>query len=633
LPIQLLSELVAAQIAAGEVVERPASVVKELVENSLDAGATLIQVECEGGGRKLIRVTDNGGGIPAGEVELAFIRHATSKLASVDDLYRIQTLGFRGEALASIASVSQVTLVTRTAADPTGTLVRMRAGTISEKRAEGAPAGTVFTIENLFFNTPARLKFLKAETTERRHIDQIIARYATAYSNVRFMLKQDGRLVFQTTGNGSLADVLVEVLGLDVMRDMLEVSPVESRRPDLPPITVTGFTGAPNLNRNTRTHIQLFVNGRAIQDSSLSYAVTQSYHSYMPADRFPVSILLINMPPEEVDVNVHPTKAEVRFRSPDAVFSAVQAAVRKAVVQGAPVPLGTPRVFDDAENTPDAESAVQSVPPPDPRRAGQFKPYNQHSFSDSIREAGQRAQQMPPFPPRREPYQPDNAAPPPSPLRDTNFAYPRPTVAAPPYATGQIARKLPPMRVIGQVAATYIIAEGPAGMYLIDQHAAHERILYEQLMAEHAAKPQVNQRTLTGVEFEVSRASFALIGENLELLASFGFDVAAGSEEHTIRVNAVPAMLATQTPEDTLRLILDDLESGNDPGASTIEAKILLRVCKAVAVKAGQILSYNEMQQMIRMLEQCENPRTCPHGRPTMIHLSSDQLAKEFGRM
>ncbi len=633
MPIQLLSELVAAQIAAGEVVERPASVVKELVENSLDAGATLIQVECEGGGRKLISVTDDGNGIPSDEVELAFIRHATSKLASVDDLYHIQTLGFRGEALASIAAVSQITLLTRTAAESTGTMVRMRAGQIVEKRAAGTPVGTVFTVENLFFNTPARLKFLKAETTERRHIDQIIARYATAYPNVRFMLKQDGRLVFQTTGNGSLADVLVEVLGLDVMRDMLEVSPVESRRSDLPPITVTGFTSAPHLNRNTRMHIQLFVNGRAIQDGSLSYAVTQAYHTYMPSDRFPVSVLLINMPSEEVDVNVHPTKAEVRFRTPDAVFSALQGAVRKAVVQGAPIPSSTPHVFDDEENTENkTESDVPQEYNPtvsnDPRRAVQY------SFGDSIREAGLRPRQMPPATSRRDDYNTDQPATPTgNPFRDTNYAYPRPSVTAPPYATAQTARKIPPMRVVGQVAATYIIAEGPAGMYLIDQHAAHERILYEQFMAEHAAKPQVNQRTLDGITIEVSPASYGLIAENQKMLAALGFEVAPTNQDYTIRVDTVPAMLANQSPEETLRLILGDLESGAEPGASTIEAKILLRVCKAAAVKAGQILSYNEMQQMIRMLEQCDNPRTCPHGRPTMIHLSSDQLAKEFGRM
>lgn len=629
MPIQILSELVAAQIAAGEVVERPASVVKELVENALDAGASLIQIESEGGGRKLIRITDDGCGIPADEVELAFVRHATSKLSSVDDLYQIMTLGFRGEALASVASVSQMTMLTRTAHESTGIHLRIRAGQVVEKRQSGAPVGTVITVENLFYNTPARLKFLKAETTERRHIDQIITRYAMAYPNVRFMLKQDGRLVFQTTGNGSLADVLVEVLGLDIMREMLEVSPVESHRIDLPRILVAGFTSAPQLNKNTRSHIQLFVNGRAIQDTSLNYAVSQAYHTLMPSDRFPVAVLLVTVPPEEVDVNVHPTKAEVRFRSPDAVFSAIQSAVRRALVGAASAQRASAQMFNG--DAPDAETETSEADYP--LTEPDAHP-SQRSFGNSIRESGQRAQQMPYASsygnrgyPASTPYDPATMS-----GRENAGTVNYPAVTPPPYASGQNVRKLPPMRVVGQVAATYIIAEGPAGMYLIDQHAAHERILYEQFMAEHAAKAQVSQRTLDALTIELSAQSAALIGENLAVLAALGFEVEPFGRD-AVQVRAIPAMLADRSPEETLRLILDDLEGGSEPGASTIEAKITLRVCKAAAVKAGQILSYAEMQQMIRMLEMCDQPRSCPHGRPTLIHLSADQLAKEFGRM
>jgi DNA mismatch repair protein MutL len=306
--IQILSEVVAAQIAAGEVVERPASVVKELIENALDAGAHVIRVEVEAGGRRLIRITDDGQGIPGDEAELAFTRHATSKLRTIDDLDTIQTLGFRGEALASVASVAKVILLTRTADEPTGTLIRMEGGRIVDHHAAGTPVGTTITVEQLFYNTPARLKFLKAETTERRHIDAVVTRMAMAYPNVRFSLMQDGRLTFSTSGAGDLADVLVEVLGVETMRAMLPVNPVEPSRPDLPPITVYGYTSAPQLNRNTRSHITLFVNGRHIQDASLSHATCQAYHTLMHSDRYPISILMINMPPEDVDVNVHPQK-------------------------------------------------------------------------------------------------------------------------------------------------------------------------------------------------------------------------------------------------------------------------------------------------------------------------------------
>src|SRR5712691_7747483 len=349
MPIQLLSETVAAQIAAGEVVERPVSVVKELLENSLDAGARHIRLEIEGGGRRLIRITDNGSGIPREETELAFARHATSKLNNIDDLYNIRTLGFRGEALASIATVSQVTLITRTEDETAGTLLRLDAGRIVEQRSVGAPVGTVITVENLFFNTPARLKFLKAEATERRHIDTLITRYAMAYPEVRFSLLQDGRETFTTGGTGDLSDVLIEALGMDTMREMLEVKLTGRTRSDLPDIGVYGYVSAPHVNRNTRSHITLFVNGRHIQDSSVSFAVSQAYHTLMPGDRYPIAVLLISMPPDEVDVNVHPAKLEVRFRSPDAVFSAVQRAVRQAVVSQAPIPPAGQQTFRPPE--------------------------------------------------------------------------------------------------------------------------------------------------------------------------------------------------------------------------------------------------------------------------------------------
>ncbi len=379
MPIQILPEVVAAQIAAGEVVERPASVVKELLENSLDAGAHVIRVEVESGGRRLMRVTDDGCGIPGGEAELAFARHATSKLHRLADLDNIQTLGFRGEALASIGSVAQVTLLTRTADESAGTLLRLDGGRLVEHHAAGTPVGTVISVENLFFNTPARLKFLKAEATERRHIDAVVTRYAMAYPNVRFSLLQDARVTFSTAGTGDLADVLVDVLGAETMREMLPVNPVEPQRPDLPDITVYGYTSAPHVNRNTRSQITLFVNGRHIQDSSLGYAVGQAYHTLMPADRYPIAVLMINMPPGDVDVNVHPAKAEVRFRSPDAVFSAVQRAVRRAVIAQSPIPTAAPQVFE--------EDALGSMPPlSEPGQA-------QLNFDLPAYDAGQRSQQ------------------------------------------------------------------------------------------------------------------------------------------------------------------------------------------------------------------------------------------------
>ena len=642
MPIQILSEIVAAQIAAGEVVDRPAAVVKELIENALDAGATLVQVESESGGRRLLRITDNGSGIAAHEAELAFTRHATSKLQSVDDLTHINTLGFRGEALASVASVAQVTMLTRTADEDSGTLIRVRGGNLVEQRAAGAPVGTVITVENLFFNTPARLKFLKSETTERRHIDALVTRYAMAYPNVRFSLMQDNRLAFQTTGNGSLADVLVEALGLETMHEMLEVTPAPPPRADLPPIMVSGYTSAPTLNRTARNQITLFVNGRYIQDGSLTYAVSHAYHTLMPSERYPVSVLLITMPPEEVDVNVHPTKAEVRFHSPDAVFSAVQNAVRRSVIGRSPVPNISGNGFNDTSNesysTPDTNGAGEqsngqsSAPPTD--ADGHSQPV-QHGFDLPVPDTGYRSQQYTPqYPQYNSPYANNRPG---SNFGSSSTPYEAPTtpyvspITPPPYASGQNVRSLPPLRVLGQVAATYIVAEGPAGMYLVDQHAAHERILYEQFMAQQTAKEPIAQRTLDAITVELTSGSALLIEEHLDTLTVLGFEIAAFGK-NTFQIRAVPAMLADRAPEASLRLILEDLENADEPGDATLEARIILRVCKASAVKAGQTLSFNEMQAMLRQLERCAAPRTCPHGRPTMIHMSSDQLAKEFGR-
>jgi len=619
MPIQRLSDVVAAQIAAGEVVERPASVVKELIENALDAGAHTIQIEASEGGRRLLRVSDDGGGIPAAEAELAFARHATSKLYDIDDLNHLQTLGFRGEALASIASVAYVTLRTRVAEEQTGTLLRIQGGQVVERKATGSQPGTSITIESLFYNTPARLKFLKAETTERRHIDMLVMRYAMAYANVRFTLTQDERPVFRTTGNGDLRDVLVEVLGLETVRALIEVAP----RPGLP-IQVYGYASAPSLQKNARNQISLFVNGRYIQDNALIHAVAQAYHTLMPADRYPVAVLLITLPPEEVDVNVHPTKAEVRFQAPDAVFSAVQSSVRRALIahnqHNSTVPElgnqafgGHPDVTGAAGN---GESSAYSNNGTSPggfdSLPGQSAPLTLQPLTLDLHtpDPGYRTQQQP-----------------------TGMAVPPAWTTAPSASTPPRSNvpSLPPLRVVGQVAATYIIAEGPAGMYLVDQHAAHERILYEQFMADLETQQPIAQRTLNAVTIEVTSEAASALIDNADALHAIGFEMEAFGDR-MFRVHAVPALLADRDPGEAVARILDDLANGTEPGASGTENKLILHVCKGAAVKAGQTLSYAEMQGLIQQLSRCVAPRACPHGRPTLIHLSREQLEKEFGR-
>ncbi|HLV36819.1 MAG TPA: DNA mismatch repair endonuclease MutL [Spirillospora sp.] len=589
MPIQLLAESVIAQIAAGEVIERPASVVKELIENALDAGATTVHISTVAGGRRLMRVSDNGHGIPADEVEMAFARHATSKLTSVDDLSHIQTLGFRGEALASIASVSRLTLTTRAQDETVGTRIQLEGGRRVQRQAIGAPAGTVVAVENLFFNTPARLKFLKAENTEKRQIALVIGRYAIAYPQVRFILEQDGREVLRTSGSGQLADVLVTTLGINTFKDLIEFNSELVDRHSR--IKVCGYTSVPGHTRTDRSRIMLFVNGRWIQDSSLSYAVIQAYHTFLMKGQFPVSVVLIRMPPEEVDVNVHPTKAEVRFQNPNEVFATLQRTIRRRLLDLPQTPSFSNRRGLTAISSPDHSPSQMEIGL-ELDSPGWYS-HQQHNEPPEVAE-GQVS----------IPYGPE--------------APDRP-------------RTLPLLRVVGQVGASYIVAEGPAGLYLIDQHAAHERILYEQFMEQYARQEPLVQFALATQTIELPAAEASLLEANIDLMDTLGFKLELFGP-NTFVIRSIPAVLADKDPVEIVYDIVEELEKGQTPGQTTIEEKIIQRVCKRAAVKAGTVLSLEEMQALIRQLERTQSPLTCPHGRPTMLHMSGEQLAREFGR-
>jgi len=568
--IRLLPPDVASQIAAGEVVERPSSVVKELVENAIDAGARDVRIEIQQGGKTFVRVSDDGCGIPTAEVELAFARHATSKLATAADLERILTLGFRGEALASIAAVSRVTLITRTADEPVGTLIRLEGGRVTEQQPSGRPPGTSVTVEDLFFNVPARRKFLRSDLTERRHVDAWTVRYALAYPHLRLTLLSEGKETFRSPGNGVLRDVLVAVYGPQAGASLLEVLPEGGQER---PIQVSGFVSPPALHRADRSEITLFVNGRWVQDGRLTYAVVEAYHTLLPTGRYPLAVLRIDLPPEEVDVNVHPAKVEVRFRDADAVFRAVQRAVRRTVLNEAPVPT--------MSLSGDGRAAWVSRPTPPP------------------------AWTAPP------------ATPSPSTWLQTPLQAPTPG-------------GLPPLRVVGQVSAAYIVAEGPDGLYLIDQHAAHERVLYEQMMNRQGESFPL-QRLLEPVVVEVPPQAAARVEESLDLLRSLGFEVEPFGG-NTFLLRSVPALLAASRPSEMLIEVAGALEETHARATQEVEQAIIRAVCKRAAVKAGQVLTREEMEGLVRALEGTASPRTCPHGRPTMIRLSVEQLAREFGR-
>lgn len=588
--IHVLPDQLASQIAAGEVVERPSSVVKELVENAIDAAATVITIDIRGGGRELIQVADNGEGISADEIQTAFLRHATSKLTSAEDLWAIRTLGFRGEALAAISAVSRITVVSRAREATNGIRLVLDGGVMVARELVGAPAGTVIAVEDLFYKVPARLKFLKSVTTEKRLIDEFVTRYALAYPRIRFRLSHDGRVTFQTTGNGATADVLLAAYGPETTRRLIELRPPDADA--VTAVSVSGYVSDPALTWAGRTHIQLFVNGRAIRDPRLTFAVVQAYHTLLPVGRFPLALLFIDIPPEEVDVNVHPTKVEVRFRDEGAIFSAVQRAVRRTILEIAPARgLG-------------GWPAANQLPP---GWAGYHPPAGATDL---------------PLTQLDIPWQLQGPAP---------EAVDSGRRDEPPALPGSAETRLPIMRVIGQVGASYIITEGPEGLYLIDQHAAHERILYEQFLEQRRGQHVASQGLVAAATVYLSPSQSHLVEENMSLLSELGFEIEIFGP-NSFRVRSVPAVLGRADPAASLAAVIGDLENETPPLQSQIEALVIKRVCKTAAVKAGQTLSRAEMEAMILQLEACAVPHTCPHGRPTLIHLSAAQLARQFGR-
>lgn len=599
MPIRILADEVASQIAAGEVVERPASVVKELAENALDAGAAHILIQIAEAGRRLIEVSDDGHGIPAGELAMAVARHATSKLNSADDLFHIQTLGFRGEALASIASVSRFTIISRTQDAQMGASLRVDGGRPGLVEPAGAPAGTLVRVEDLFYNVPARLKFLKRDLTERQQIDGLVTRYALAYPEVRFHLFQDGKPILQTAGRGDRREVLAGLYGIEIARQMLEVSFEEEY------IHVSGFISPVALTRSNRKEITFFVNGRWVQDSALTAALLQAYHTLLMVGRYPLAALFINLQPEEVDVNVHPAKAEVRFRNPDKVFSSVQRAVRRALLAYSPVPAipsGTwqsrlpGRAPDPAWEMPREAGGQQNS-----LSWGAFAPEAEDSLAEETRGSpGGGAAAAGPLPPPGTPE------------------------------PGLPSGRMPLLRPIGQVGLAYLVAEGPDGLYLIDQHAAHERVLFERFMKQRGG-PIPAQALLEPAVIHLPPAAARLLQSQLNVLDQLGFQVELFGP-NTFRVRAIPALLTGADPQQAVRVIVEDFEEDEAPLQNEVEARLIARVCKRAAVKAGQTLSAEEQRALLHDLEACQSPRTCPHGRPTMIHLSVDLLERQFGR-
>ncbi|MBA7471375.1 MAG: DNA mismatch repair endonuclease MutL [Dehalococcoidia bacterium] len=557
MPIKVLAPEVVSKIAAGEVVERPASVVKELIENSIDAAATQVSIEARGGGLNLIRVIDNGTGIPPTETTLAFHRYATSKVSNLADLDAISSLGFRGEALPAIAAVAQVDLLTRTSEELAGAYLNLKNGVAVETGKRACPQGTSVTVRHLFQNIPARLKFLKSPATESSRVSNLVSQYSLAFPEVRFNLFLDGRMALQTAGNGALRDVLVKVYGLETAEAMIPVGEVNSQ--------VWGFVSPPSLTRSSRGHLSFFVNRRWVQSRLLSRATEDAYEGLLMTGKHPIAVLNISLPAQDIDVNVHPAKLEVKFRNEQALFTTVQRAVRAALVKEMTVPqvMRAPSVVD-----------------------------------------------VPTFIPQKEPLA----------RREELFEG---------FAPGPSPGPLPILRVFGQLSATYIIAEGPDGLYLIDQHAAHERILFERVRAQQVSRAVEVQGMLEPLTIEVTPRQEEMLRVSGEVLESYGFTIEPfGPRTYLLRT--VPALLREGNIAQAVIEILDSLGEEGERGKR--EERIALSLACHSAVRAGQVLSQEEMHQLVRELEQAESPHTCPHGRPTIIRFTSSQLEREFGR-
>jgi DNA mismatch repair protein MutL len=584
--IRVLPEDLMNKIAAGEVVERPASIVKELVENAVDAGADRIDVTVAEGGRKLIRVADNGSGMSAADARLAFARHATSKIATSEDLVKIETLGFRGEALPSIASVAQVTLKTKEPRAVAGTMIKIAGGEMASPQATGAAPGTVIEAKNIFYNTPARRKYLKSVNTEYGHIAAAVTDQALAHSAIGFTLTHNDRQTLAVPPGQKTPDRIRSLFGKDLATNLV---PLRYRSPYL---EITGYVGKPAVARSSRDQQYLFINNRRVENRLLAKAAWTGYHTLLQKQEYPVYFMFLRIRPDLVDVNVHPQKKEVRFLNQNMVFTAVRETVKAALekTELAPrVDLGGRVVSSPVTGTFSTSARLDS-------------PLSQKSFTVGSRAPGVGAAR--------------------------NFVkelLTEESVTAPAY------------KIFGQLARTYIVGEDAAGLFLIDQHAAHERELFDKFskVAQRATATVSSQKLLTPVRLELTARAAGVLSENFKSLTSFGLAVepwGGGTNTKMFSVTAVPADLINIDVKDFVNGVIDDLTESSDlKKAKNIREKITATMACRGAVKAGADLAYEEMKRLVDLVRSGAI-KTCPHGRPVQIKLSREELEKQFGR-
>lgn len=663
--IRILSDSVINQIAAGEVIERPASVVKELLENSIDAKATHITVEVVKGGTEKITVTDDGGGMDEMDARLAFERHATSKIGGSEDLFRIKTLGFRGEALASIASVSQVVLQTKTVNSLGGVRLEMEGGKAPVVTGAGCSVGTKLEISNLFFNTPARKKFLKSEATEYRHILEMVQDLALAHPEIGFKFVSNGRTTFDLPKTEKLQARIGALLGKAVSDELMEV--FYGGRD----LQVSGFVGKPHLARATRKYQYLIMNGRAVQDNRLGYAVKEGYSNLIPSSQYPIFVLSVTMDPQKLDVNVHPRKLEVRLAEPQEMFRVVKSAVGAALARETmmrPMPLRDTtalempafmrketikptetKKIEVEEAGGDYDSSFAAVAPM-PNFWGGTPHYTAPTPAYGASSSGPVSSMTREQLDARKAYllqrraerlaAQGQAAPPQEPSgTSTNPLFAPPSSSLPVHdpfmnATSSFTEDRPhgSLRPIAQIKNSYLIAEDDEGVVIVDQHAAHERVMLGKFRASEADRDIAKQPLLTPLQLTLDYREKALLEEHLDLLRSLGFDLNEfGGGTYTL--DAIPDFLAKEDVDEVIRGFLDDLLNEQTPREAARRHEHILHTlaCRAAA-KFGRRLSTYEQEALLRSLLNSDGSSSCAHGRPTMIRLTFSELEQKFGR-
>jgi DNA mismatch repair protein MutL len=643
--IHILTDQVANQIAAGEVVDRPASVVKELLENSLDAGAARILVEVEGGGRKLIRVVDNGIGMVRDDALLAFERHATSKIQSSDDLLSIATLGFRGEALPSIASICRLELETRAAADPTGTHLEIVGGKIFRVEDAGLPAGTTITVRDLFFNTPARRKFLKAENTELSHVTALVTHYALAHPDKHFELHSATNALLVAPPVAKAAERVYQIFGKDTLDQLV---PFAAERPfdraglpEPPPwkrdeeyqppepgfLRVSGFVSKPELQKLNRNSIYVFVNQRLIRDRLILHAVSEAYRNVIPPTSFPVVLMFFEMPPHEVDVNVHPSKTEVRFRQPTYVHDFVRDSIRNTLIKARPAaeflaalttaPHATPALIPTTSPIPpQAETEIQDSEPA--VNAADAVPF-------TLAEPERRPEDM------KLPFAIQSQPGPAAAVHECGFV---PDIESlPDGAEPATLNSLASLKPLGQLRESFILAVNDEGLWIVDQHVAHERVLFEKILREREVERVERQRLLMPLLVDLQPHQMVLFGTIADELDRNGFEVEPFGP-HTLAVKAAPVGLEGRALE---RMLMEVLEQAGNPAQSanlgTLRARIAASIACHSAIKVNMPLDTRRMEWLLAELARTEHPTSCPHGRPIALRYSWKDIQRAFQRI